>query len=92
MAKFEPSESLMLELQKVLESPATAEISVGLSEMYLLMQACQLMLTFPPEKLNGVLRAAYEAIGRKYQGFIETKVSREFYNFCELGWDRGHDV
>lgn len=92
MAKIEePTEGIIAELAKVLQSGEAAELQVGLSEMYLVMQACQMMLTLPAEKLNEVLRTAYEGIGRKYQGVLEQKVSQEFLEFCEKGWHREYD-
>lgn len=91
MARIEPTPELMKELEGVLQSSEVAQVTVGLSEIYLMMQACQLVLTMPAERMGQFLREAYEAIGRRYQGAMEGKVSREFMEFCEQGWHREFD-
>lgn len=77
------------ELARVLQDE-TAASTASVSQTYLLMQACQLLVTHPG--ISTAITLRYRALGRALQDALRVHVSEYFMEFCEAGWNEEYDV
>ena len=77
------------ELAKVLDSNVPLATSFSVSELYFVMQACQLTATHP--RLSPNMVDCFIALGRRAQELLRPHVSDFFAEFCEAGWNREYD-